>query len=258
MNTGIQDAFDLGWKFAAVLDGWGGPALLESLRRRAAPGSSARAADVSLKNYRRLVSAAQRAEIHLPTPEGETARRAIGAQLVEENEKAWHPVGVHLGYIYHPSPFVVPDGTPPPEDDTFGYRPTAFPGARAPHVWLGPERSILDLFGDGFVLLKFGDVATDGIEGAAKARGVPFRVHRIDTVEAAAPVCAAAGAGCDPMAMSPARRRPSTRRTVCLDRPGARRADYFFIRSLTGSLTFSTLSISTLARPLPTLATLLM
>ena len=86
MNTGIQDAFDLGWKLAAVLDGWGGDALLESydIERRPA---SARAAEVSLKNYRRLVSAAQRAEINAPTPEGEAARRAIGAALVEENEK---------------------------------------------------------------------------------------------------------------------------------------------------------------------------
>ena len=139
MNTGIQDAFDLGWKLAAALRGWGGAALLESydLERRPA---SARAAEVSLKNYRRLVSAAQRAEINSPTPEGDAARRVIGERLVEENEKSWHPVGVHLGYIYHPSPVVVPDGTPKPEDDTFGYRPTAFPGARAPHVWLASGR----------------------------------------------------------------------------------------------------------------------
>lgn len=185
MNTGIQDAFDLGWKIAATLDGWGGPALLESydLERRPA---SARAAEVSLKNYRRLISAAQRAEINSPTPAGEAARRAIGAQLVEENEKSWHPVGVHLGYIYHPSPIVVPDGTPQPEDDTFGYRPTAFPGARAPHVWLGPGRSTLDLFGEGFVLLNFANLPTDAFEQAAATRGVPLAVHRIDNKDAAA------------------------------------------------------------------------
>ena len=185
MNTGIQDAFDLGWKLAAVLDGWGGEGLLETydIERRPA---SARAAEVSLKNYRRLVSAAQRAEIYSPTPEGDVARRAIGERLVEENEKTWQPVGVHLGYIYHPSPIVVPDGSPMPEDDTFGYRPTAFPGARAPHVWLAPGNSILDLFGDGFVLLKFSDLPTNGIERAAASRGVPLKVYRIEHHEAAA------------------------------------------------------------------------
>jgi 2-polyprenyl-6-methoxyphenol hydroxylase-like FAD-dependent oxidoreductase len=30
MNTGVGDAFDLSWKLAAVLRGWGGPALLDS------------------------------------------------------------------------------------------------------------------------------------------------------------------------------------------------------------------------------------
>jgi 2-polyprenyl-6-methoxyphenol hydroxylase-like FAD-dependent oxidoreductase len=185
MNTGIQDAFDLGWKLAAVLDGWGGNGLLETYDSERRP-ASARAAEVSLKNYRRLVSAAQRAEIYSTTPEGDAARRLIGERLVEENEKTWQPVGVHLGYIYHPSPIVVPDGSPMPEDDTFGYQPTAFPGARAPHAWLVPGKSILDLFGDGFVLLKFSDVPAGRIERAAASRGVPLKVHRIEHREAAA------------------------------------------------------------------------
>ncbi len=185
MNTGIQDAFDLGWKLAAMIDGWGGEGLLESYDDERRP-ASARAAEVSLQNYRRLISAEQRADIYSPTPEGEAARRAIGARLVEENKKSWHPVGVHLGYIYHPSPIVVPDGTNQPEDDTFGYRPTGFPGARAPHVWLAPDRSTLDLFGDGFVLLKFSDVPTAAIERAGKDRGVPLRIERIENTDATA------------------------------------------------------------------------
>jgi 2-polyprenyl-6-methoxyphenol hydroxylase-like FAD-dependent oxidoreductase len=185
MNTGIQDAFDLGWKLAAVLQGWGRPALLESYDHERRP-ASARAAEVSLTNYRRLVSAAQRADILSPTPAGDEARRIIGAGLVEENEKSWHPVGVHLGYIYHPSPIVVADGTPLPPDDTFGYTPTAFPGARAPHVWLGDGRSILDLFGESFVLLKFSEAPSELLEQAAAQCGIPLAVHRIDSPEAAA------------------------------------------------------------------------
>jgi 2-polyprenyl-6-methoxyphenol hydroxylase-like FAD-dependent oxidoreductase len=30
MNTGVGDAFDLSWKLAATLEGWGGPELLDS------------------------------------------------------------------------------------------------------------------------------------------------------------------------------------------------------------------------------------
>jgi FAD binding domain/Aromatic-ring hydroxylase, C-terminal len=184
MNTGIQDAFDLGWKLAAVLQGWGGPVLLDGYDYERRP-ASARAAEVSLQNYHRLTSAAQRSEIYSPTPAGDAARRAIGARLVEENEKSWHPMGVHLGYVYHPSPIVVPDGTPVPPDDTVGYEPTAFPGARAPHVWLRAGKSILDLFGDGFVLLKFDDASSELLEHAAANRGVPLTVHRVTSPDAA-------------------------------------------------------------------------
>ena len=41
MNTGIGDAFDLGWKLAAVLHGFGGPGLLASLRDRTPAGGIA-------------------------------------------------------------------------------------------------------------------------------------------------------------------------------------------------------------------------
>jgi len=185
MNTGIQDAFDLGWKLAAVLEGWGAPVLLDSYDYERRP-ASARAAEVSLQNYRRLTSAAQRADIDAPTATGDAARRAIGEQLVEENKKAWHRPGAHLGYIYHPSPIVVPDGTSVPADDTVGYEPTAFPGARAPHAWLGPGQSILDLFGGGFVLLKFDDVPSEALERAAADRAVPLIVYRVTSLDAAA------------------------------------------------------------------------
>jgi hypothetical protein len=109
----------------------------------------------------------------------------IGEALVAENEKSWHPVGVHLGYIYHPSPIIVPDGMPKPEDDTFGYVPTTFPGARAPHAWLAAGRSTLDLFGSGFVLLKFAAVDTAAFERAAHTRRVPLAVHDIRDAEVA-------------------------------------------------------------------------
>ncbi len=45
---------------------------------------------------------------------------------------------------------------------------------------------MLDLFGDGFVLLKFADLPTQAIEAAAAQRDVPLAVHRIDHHEAAA------------------------------------------------------------------------
>ncbi|SCF68797.1 putative polyketide hydroxylase [Streptomyces sp. DconLS] len=52
-NTGIQDAHNLAWKLAAVLDGWAGPALLDSYgaeRRPVAVATSARASARSVEH----------------------------------------------------------------------------------------------------------------------------------------------------------------------------------------------------------------
>lgn len=184
MNTGLQDSFDLSWKLAAVVQGWGGPDLLKSYEYERRPASS-RATEVSLLNYGRLSEGSRNPDIDAPTAAGDAARRTVGERLVSANQKSWQPIGVHLGYIYDPSPIVVPDGTTKPEDDTHGYVPTTYPGARAPHVWLRTDFSIIDLFGDGFVLLKFDDADTTAMEEAAHKRQVPLKVHEIASPEAA-------------------------------------------------------------------------
>jgi hypothetical protein len=73
------------------------------------------------------------------------------------------------------------DGTPAPPDLSHPYVQTARPGARAPHVWIGDNRSTLDLFGRGFALLKLGRAppSTAKIEAAAKDRDVPLTVHTL-------------------------------------------------------------------------------
>src|SRR5262249_11918513 len=163
----------------------GGPALTESYDPERRP-ASARAAEVSLSNYRRLIEGTRHAQILAPTPAGDVARREIGQRLVQENMKTWQPTRVHLGYIYHPPPIVLPHRTPQPAGHTIGHVPATCPRARAPHCWLEPGRSTLDLFGDGFVLLVFSDVATGPLEQAAAAVGLPLTVRRIASPSAAA------------------------------------------------------------------------
>ena len=181
MNTGIPDAWDLGWKLAAVLQGWAGPTLLDSYDIERRPVCH-RAAQESLRDYRRLVDGSGDPHVLEDTPEGAAARERLGHRLVTENERSWHPVGVHLGYLTFPSPVVVDDGSPVAEDDTFRYVPSARPGARAPHVWLAPGRSTLDLFGPGFTLLDFGGegTGTGRLAEAASRRNVPLRLCRVD------------------------------------------------------------------------------
>lgn len=185
MNTGIQDAFDLGWKLAATYHGWGGANLLASydIERRPA---SARGAGESLRNYSRLTEGTAHPGLLEPDEAGDRLRQALGTRLVEQNEKAWHATGVHLGYSYLPSPIVVDDGSPASPDDPSEFVPSARPGNRAPHFWLIDGRSVLDLFGEGFALLCFGDTDAGPAIEAAEQLGVPLSVHRIDDADAAA------------------------------------------------------------------------
>jgi hypothetical protein len=50
---------------------------------------------------------------------------------------------------------------------------------------LGDGSSMLDLFGNGFALLRFGDAQAAPLEAAAQARGVPLRTETLDEPSAA-------------------------------------------------------------------------
>ena len=178
MNTGILDAWDLGWKLAAVLKGWGGATLLDSYDFERRP-AAARATEESLRNYHRLVDGTSYAGIAADDAVGRALRSQVGSKLVAENERAWHPIGIHLGHVYAPSPVVVDDGTASVEASE-DYVPSTRPGARAPHARLADGRSLLDLFGAGFTLLNFGAVDVTPFETAAARRGMPLDIHRID------------------------------------------------------------------------------
>jgi len=182
MNTGILDAWDLGWKLSAKIQGWGGNHLLESydLERRPA---SFKATQESLKNYHRLVGKPSYIGIDEPGTEGEIKRRALGEKLVADNEKAWRAVGIHIGHVYSPSPIVIEDGQFQSDGDE-DYVPSSRPGARAPHVWLSSDESILDLFGFWFTLLNFSDINADEFLLIAKKLKMPFKIELILNQEA--------------------------------------------------------------------------
>jgi hypothetical protein len=156
MNTGIQDAVDLSWKLEAMLKGWGGARLLDSyeIERRPVAIRSVREASGNLNRMLQPRSAKPPAEAFAPGAAGDKARAEFGRAYTEMMKREWFSIGIHLGYRYEGSPLVIPDGTPEPPDEVMDYAPTARPGHRAPHAWLGDGRSTLDLFGRGFVLLR--------------------------------------------------------------------------------------------------------
>jgi 2-polyprenyl-6-methoxyphenol hydroxylase-like FAD-dependent oxidoreductase len=186
MNTGLGDAVDLGWKLSAAVAGWAGPALLdtyESERRPVALDNVAQATS----NFAKLRKVPVGPEIADDTPAGAALRaEARDVILGGDYEREYVQEGTVLGYAYDTSPIVWPDGTSPPPRDSRHYRPTARPGHLAPHAWLTPGRSTLDLFGDGFVLLCFaGAEAAKTFVAAADRLGVPLSVHGIADSEVA-------------------------------------------------------------------------
>ena len=186
MNSGLGDAVDLGWKLAAVLNGWGGERLLASydLERRPIGDRNVRMAT----GFYRANEAFRHSGVDLEadTPEAAAMRKHVGEVLESEIGREFRTIGLQLGYRYEASPVCVPDGTPEPPDTAETYEATARPGSRAPHVWLKDDRSILDLYGEGFVLLRFpGAPDSKAMSDAAAARGVPLTVAEISEPEAA-------------------------------------------------------------------------
>jgi 2-polyprenyl-6-methoxyphenol hydroxylase-like FAD-dependent oxidoreductase len=184
MNTGIDDAANLGWKLAAAVQGWGGPRLLDTYEaeRRAVAFRNTAASKALTRN---IGAVPVDPTIEQDSPAGEAARAATGRFLSNFAEE-FASLGIQLGARYDGSPIVVSDGTAPPPDDPAVYVPSATPGGRAPHLWLAGRRSLFDQLGPGFTLLCLpGGVAdTRPLERAAAERGVPLTTVAIALPEA--------------------------------------------------------------------------
>ena len=179
LHTGLADAVDLGWKLAATIQGWGGPFLLDAYEAERKP--------VALNNVRAstdefvlLADLPGGPEIAADSEAG-AALRQRWAAAYRASSGATSPIfteNLRLGYCYDPSPICLPDGSRPVPLETVDFVPSARPGTRAPHAWIAPGRSTLDLFGQGFVLLRLGAAPpkAEGLAEAAAQRQLPFRV----------------------------------------------------------------------------------
>jgi 2-polyprenyl-6-methoxyphenol hydroxylase-like FAD-dependent oxidoreductase len=175
MNTGLGDAFNLAWKLAAVLEGWGGPRLLSSYESERRPVAIRNAAQAT-SNFERMRSLDPRAAFEDGSAE---ALQGMGGALMERMHEEWESMGIHLGYSYGGSPIVIDEDGSLAHAPAADYEQTSRPGARAPHIWLPDGRSTLDLFGHGFVLLNRGEADTSSLTAAAGRAGLPLRCETI-------------------------------------------------------------------------------
>ena len=179
MNMGVGDGVDLGWKLAAMLGGWGGPALLASYEAERRPVHRA-VMDEALANYAIYVAPPPPA-IEAEGAEGEAIRAKVGAGVQASKAREFATLGTVLGLCYTGSPVIADEGTPAPVRDSQVYTPSGRPGCLAPHAWLADGRSLYDLFGSGFALVV--DAGADEAEvnravEQADALGAPFVVVR--------------------------------------------------------------------------------
>ena len=186
-NTGIGDAVDLGWKLAAVLGGWGGPRLLPSYEEERRP-IAVRNVNEAANN--RVLDDLVTADPALDRDDaaGGAARARLSNLLFAVRLREYQTDGIQLGYRYRASPICVADPAAlEPPDDHMVYQPSTFPGCRAPHAWLAPGRSTLDLFGRGFALLRFDPALRgEGLARAVGAWGAPIAITDVASPEIAA------------------------------------------------------------------------
>ncbi|QRR34010.1 FAD-dependent monooxygenase [Hydrogenophaga sp. YM1] len=176
LNSAVQDAHNLAWKLAMVLQGQAPDALLDTYEEERRPVAR-RNVDWALltHNNHQLTDAA----IGLVRTDPVTSKRNFSALFALTDDGAsrrarlQHVMDVHsleykahdleLGYRYV-SRAIQPDGTPEPPHDPWGrhFVPNARPGHRLPHVWVnggGEATSTLDLVRPGRFLL----IVTEGL-----------------------------------------------------------------------------------------------
>jgi 2-polyprenyl-6-methoxyphenol hydroxylase-like FAD-dependent oxidoreductase len=152
MNMGVADGVDLGWKIAALLQGWGGSQLLDSYELERKPVHNY-VMDEAVTNHALLGNQLWQEGMEDANENGQHLRSEIGKKISQAKIREFNTLGVLLGYRYENSPVIVSDGTPPPTTDFLNYVPCARPGCVAPHAWLHDGSSLYDHFGNGFTLL---------------------------------------------------------------------------------------------------------
>lgn len=175
MNTGIQDGHNLAWKIAGVLRGWAARSLLasyETERRPVAEFNARRSAD----NARAMWALLSRAAPLMADPSrGDEIGATLSAEIASQRPH-FDFSGQALGFRY---------GSDPVVSDVVTYLPEVTSGARAPHFWLGGERSrvsTLDLTTTSFGLFTGSAAAAEWADAAGYVQVVgstPLNHHAV-------------------------------------------------------------------------------
>ena len=188
MNSGVGDAFDLAWKLAGTLAGWGGPGLLDSYEAERRPvgtrvveASGWAAAGVPI--WRSLLQP----HIAADSAEGAALRAEVGASAELNHARMHGMVGAEMGYTYAGSTLVANEPGNTADWERSSYTPHTRPGVRIPHVWLSDGRALQDLLSDDYNLVDLsGRLDASTVQAAFARAGAPLSVVQLDEPRARA------------------------------------------------------------------------
>lgn len=178
--------FNLSWKIAAVVKGYGGSHLLNSYNAEMRPIAVEILDAVNGHIGRQMpwstFTMGNADIIDTDTVEAKELRSQVGAMIRDIGNQGKY-YGRELDQRFK-SEVIVPDsdGTNEPPWNALQYTPTTWPGARAPHVWLkdGPT-AIFDHYGLEWTLVSFhesekiSDGDLDFFLNAAAKLGMPLK-----------------------------------------------------------------------------------
>lgn len=176
INTGLEDAANLGWKLAAALQGWAGSDLLDSYEEERRPVFASTARDFiekAIESDKQFLAAFDPARDKTAF-EAEWQTRSSGARAeVNSFEPNYEGASIVIGSA---------GGTP----SAIGSHDFA---ARAGHHLtprqLSSGRNVFEDLGTGFTLIDLGAdaAAVSDFRDAAEAKGIPLTIISDDTAE---------------------------------------------------------------------------
>jgi 2,4-dichlorophenol 6-monooxygenase len=194
LNAAVHDAHNLTWKLGLVLRGIAEPRLLETYQTERRPVAK-RIVEQALSSFFQhseldqaigLDPRAPRtgwgalAELFSDTRVGKLKRAEVDA-AADHKGLEFSALNLELGYRY-PAGALIAEPAPEDEQDVRTFVPSARPGARMPHAWVGSaihRRSTYDVVDPGRFTLFIGDEGgawRDAADHLRAARDIPLDV----------------------------------------------------------------------------------
>ncbi|TFE36514.1 2-polyprenyl-6-methoxyphenol hydroxylase [Paraburkholderia dipogonis] len=145
MNTGVTEAHNLAWKLAAMVNGWGGPLLMQSYEAERLP-----IARRNRDHVKKCAAAVVESQFDAPDIQlgasalAQASRAAIATQFESKVSRLYEALGVEIGYRYRNASTIVPDSSSEPPSDDVRYEPTTWPGSRLPNAFDREGTALLD------------------------------------------------------------------------------------------------------------------